>query len=488
MLQIDDLTVKYGIRSRSAVSSFSMKIDEGEFVLLTGDSASGKSTAMQAVCGFIPTIVPAQVTGRVRIDNQELRDPMEIARIVCMVQQDPETQFCTDNVREEVAFGPENFCYSKEEVLKAVDSSLRSVGASHLVDRKLSTLSGGEKQKVAIASVLALQPKIIILDEPTSSLDPKSVRAVTAAIRALSSQRSLTTIVVEHRTGGFTDLATRVVKMQDGRIVSNTQPHESDFKKMLADGCSPPNYPRLDRRETVVLSVDGLSYEIEGKNILSEVKFTVTDGSVVALMGENGAGKTTLLRHISGLVKPQKGRINVFNHVIEDGRGADPWILAEDVGFVFQNPNHQIFGETVEKEIEFASVNFDKPLDAARSATGQYATDEGIDKLSHPNCLSLGQKRRLNIISSSVHGPRLLLLDEPFIGQDRTNALKIAEQIASLQRAGKTAIIVTHDLQFARSFCTDVVFMSRGRVVSVGGPEQALSGEARDILEGRLDE
>jgi energy-coupling factor transporter ATP-binding protein EcfA2 len=487
MLQINDLTVKYNTRSEPAVSSVSLNIDKGEFVLLTGDSASGKSTVMQAVCGFIPAIVPAKVSGEVRIDGKVLRDPIEVARTVCMVQQDPETQFCTDTVREEVAFGPENFCYSRERIARAVDDSLKRVGAAQLIDRRLSTLSGGEKQKVAIASVLALEPELIILDEPTSSLDPRSVKEVVAAVRTLGSRRALTTIVVEHRTGDFIDLATRIVRMKDGGIISDAPANGTEFEKYRQEERTAPIYPSLTRRTSLVLSVQGLSWQIDGEKILNNVSFEVKDGSVVALMGENGAGKTTLLKHISGLMAPQTGRIILFDHVISQGNAPNPWVLAKDVGFVFQNPNHQIFGETIEKEVAFASVNFHRPMKDADDATTIFANDEKVDRQMHPNCLSLGQKRRLNIVSSSVHGPRLLLLDEPFIGQDRANALKIAELIAKLQMSGRTFIIVTHDLRFARSFCTDVVLMNRGEVVSSGCPEEALGERARDILEGDRD-
>jgi energy-coupling factor transporter ATP-binding protein EcfA2 len=487
MLQIKDLTVKYNTRSEPAASSVSLKVEKGEFVLLTGDSASGKSTVMQAVCGFIPTIVPAKVSGEVRINGKVLQDPMEIARTVCMVQQDPETQFCTDTVREEVAFGPENFCFDKEKIISVVEDSLKSVGATHLVDRKLSTLSGGEKQKVAIASVLALEPELIILDEPTSSLDPRSVKEVVAAIRALGSRRALTTIVVEHRTGDFIDLATRIVKMMDGRIVSDALANGPEFGRFREEERAEPTYPKMTKRTSLALSVQGLSWQVDGEKILNNVSFEVKNGSVVALMGENGAGKTTLLRHISGLTAPQTGRIIVFDHVISQGSEANPWILAKDIGFVFQNPNHQIFGETIEKEIAFASVNFQRPMKDANDATSIFANDEKVDRRTHPNCLSLGQKRRLNIISSSVHGPRLLLLDEPFVGQDRANALKIAELIAKLQMSGRTFIVVTHDLQFAKSFCTDAVLMNRGEVVASGRPEEALGEGARRILEGDRD-
>jgi energy-coupling factor transporter ATP-binding protein EcfA2 len=480
MLEIKDLTIRYTTRPEPAVSSVSLEVGKGEFVLLTGDSASGKSTLMQAVCGFIPSIVPAKVTGRIEINGKELKDPIDVARTVCMVQQDPETQFCTETVREEVAFGPENFCRPRNEVIRAVEDSLRDVGASNLIDRKLSTLSGGEKQKVAIASVLALEPEVIILDEPTSSLDPRSVKEAVQAIRTLSSKNELTTIVVEHRVKQFLDLATRIVRMKEGRIVSDLP--AKDFRTS-SDGTSLSDYPKLVRRDQPVLSIEHLSYSIEGKDILKDVTLEVKDGSVVALMGENGAGKTTLLRHISGLARPDRGRVTVFGRVIGDGREADPWALAEDVGFVFQNPNHQIFGETVEKEIEFASVNFKRPLDRAKEAATKFASEEKVQVTTHPNCLSLGQKRRLNIVSSSAHGPRLLLLDEPFVGQDSTNAFKIAQMLASLQREGRTAIIVTHDLEFAEAFCTDIVLLDGGRVVAQGTSGEDLGKDANKILE-----
>ncbi|MGB2582133.1 MAG: ABC transporter ATP-binding protein, partial [Thermoplasmata archaeon] len=156
MLDIKNLNIRYRGRSRPAVSNLTLSIGRSEFVLLAGDSASGKSTAMQAVCGFIPDMIPAEISGEIRLEGTILTDPSEVAGVACMVQQDPETQFCTETVEEEVAFGPENLRFSHADIERAIDSSLSSVKASHLRDRMLSTLSGGEKQKVAIASMLAV--------------------------------------------------------------------------------------------------------------------------------------------------------------------------------------------------------------------------------------------------------------------------------------------------------------------------------------------
>ena len=480
MLDVRDLTVRYYNRSKPSVSDVTLHLAEGEFVVLGGDSASGKSTLVQTVCGFIPWIIPAEVRGDIKILDKRHDDPTTIARTVCMVQQDPETQFCTETVEEEVAFGPENLRVQRERIREVVDSSLLSVNASHLKLRKLSTLSGGEKQKVAIASMLALEPKLLILDEPTSSLDPKSVREVVSAIELLRRKERMTTVVVEHRVNDFVDMASRVILMKEGRVVDDLvsgQPSYDKFRSGLAKSIS---YVRGSRSERTAIEAEGLSYGIAGTPILDNVCFSVREGAVVALMGENGAGKTTLLRLLMGLARPQEGKITIFNHTITASAPVDPWLLGRDIGFVFQNPNHQLFENSVEREIRFASLNYRTLVSAADAAIARFENSEEVSRHVHPNCLSFGQKRRVNILSSSSHGPRLVMLDEPFIGQDRNNSEKIVEMIAGLQKESKTVIVVTHDIDFAVSFCTDIVLMKRGRLL--------VSGAAKDCAPKVLEE
>jgi energy-coupling factor transport system ATP-binding protein len=482
MLEAKGLTVRYGNRTKPAVSDVSFKLEPGEFILLAGDSASGKSTLMQTVCGFIPHIVPAHVTGTVEIEGNRLDDPISIARVVSMVQQDPETQFCTDTVEEEVAFGLENFRYEPDKMKERIDDSLRSVNALHIKDRELSTLSGGEQQKVAIASMLALTPKVLILDEPTSSLDPRSVEEVIAAVKAMRNRGPITTVVVEHRLGGFLDIASRIMVMENGRLVSDDQRGSPGFERISEVARAPLDLPRPTRRKGVALSAQGLCYQIGGKKILDEVSFAIEAGSVVALMGENGAGKTTLLRLFMGLIRPSAGTIQVFDHAMGNGEWTEPWALAKDIGLVFQNPDHQIFETSIEREIQFASANFGVSLDTANHAIRSFEDVEKVSREVHPRCLSIGQRRRVNILSSSSHKPRLLLLDEPFIGQDRTNALKIAELLAGLQRQGMTIVIVTHDPDFARTFCTDALLLRAGKLVAAGEPSEVIHGRESSLF------
>lgn len=472
MLDIENLNIRYRGRSRPAVSDLTLNIERGEFALLAGDSASGKSTAMQAVCGFIPDMIPAEISGEIRLDGTSHTDPSEIAGVACMVQQDPETQFCTETVEEEVAFGPENLRFSHADIEHAIDSSLSSVKASHLRDRMLSTLSGGEKQKVAIASMLAVRPRLLILDEPTANLDRRSVGQVIRAVEEMKKKSDLTVIIIEHRLRDFIGLVDRVMVLDGGRLTVNCTRGQEEFERIRKEAIAPPEYRRPDNATTAaVISVDELSYEVDGFTILDDVSFRINGGSVVALMGENGSGKTTVLRHLAGLQKIQRGRIVVCGSTATPDRPADAWRIGRNVGLIFQNPNHQIFENTVEGEMLFAPRNFDAPLTTAESYVEEFEGHEDLRRFVHPHCLSFGQKRRVNILSGASHEPRIILLDEPFAGQDNENVARVVEILKRLQRQGKTVVIVTHDHEFARGFCTNLIALSQGRVVASGQTE-----------------
>jgi len=479
MLDVEGLRVRYENRSRPAVDGLTFHVDTGEFVLLMGGSASGKSTAMQAICGFIPEITNAERSGIVRIEGKVFEDAISVSNIACMVQQDPETQFCTEIVEDEVAFGPENFNVPQKNLRAVVDEALANVGASHLAGRRLSTLSGGEKQKVAIASMLAVKPRLLILDEPTSNLDPRAVKEIVAVVDSLRREHRMTIIVVEHRPGQFVDIASRVMVMKNGRLESDQLRPAGGFVNLAAGEAKRPAQTTSTVIGPVAVSAKGLTYDIGGVRILDDLSFDVREGAVVALMGENGAGKTTLLRHLTGLLRPSSGRMSVFGHELRPDGGAEPWTIGRDVGFVFQNPNHQIFERTVEKEILFATENYLTPKGDAMKAVEEFEASEGVRRFVHPHSLSFGQKRRVNIRSASSHGPRLVLMDEPFAGQDAANAMKIRDIIRGLRAAGRTAVIVTHDITIAMEDCTDVLFLKSGRLTT-SRPVSDLTGRDWD--------
>ncbi|MDH3365861.1 MAG: ATP-binding cassette domain-containing protein [Thermoplasmata archaeon] len=486
MLEVQDLSVRYKGRSKPAVSSLSFIVEKGEFVLLAGSSASGKSTVMQVACGFIPHMIPAEVSGTVRLNGRTYDDPAAIAGIACMVQQDPETQFCTETVEEEVAFGPENFRYPTERIRSSVDNALASVKADHLKGRKLSTLSGGEKQKVAIASMLALNPRLLILDEPTASLDPRSVGQVVRAVESMKKRSDITVVIVEHRVGDFVDLVDRLIEMENGVKTRDTCKGESEFAIARDSAMTLPTYPHPTRLGGApAISIQGLSLEIGGWQILDDINLEITESSIVALMGENGSGKTTLLRHLTGLQKVQKGEVIICGHRLSSENGANPWTLGRDVGLVFQNPNHQLFEDTVEEEILFAPRNFQTALQKACAAVTSFEEMERLKRFVHPHCLSFGQKRRVNILSAYSHEPRVLLLDEPFAGQDQGNVDRMVSVVNDIHNHGKTLVIVTHDITFARQFCTDAAVLHEGRVVASGPTESIPEAVWRSL--GRED-
>lgn len=484
MLDVKDLYVRYENRSKPAIDGLTFHIDPGEFVLLMGGSASGKSTAMQAVCGFIPEIIHAEKRGTVRIDGKVFQDASSASNVVCMVQQDPETQFCTEIVEDEVAFGPENFNMPQGDIRAAVDDALASVGATHLAHRRLSTLSGGEKQKVAIASMLSVRPRLLILDEPTSNLDPRAVKDVVTVVDALRRERKMTIVVVEHRPGQFIDLASRIMVLNKGRLEHDQTRSAGGFEGRPIQTPRRSAKPAASTRGPCAVSTKGLMFDIGGVRILDDVTLEVREGAIVALMGENGAGKTTLLRLLTGLLQPASGNIKVFEHEFGAGRRAEPWTVGKDMGFVFQNPNHQIFERSVEKEILFAAGNYRVDMKDAVAAVEGFEASEEVMRFVHPHCLSFGQKRRINIRSASSHGPRLILMDEPFAGQDGANAEKIRDMIAGLQKDGKTTIVVTHDLMFAREWCTDLLFMSHGRLAKSGPVSDLADSDWDDLFPG----
>lgn len=486
IIEVKDLSVKYHSRDHHAIRDISFSIERGNFVWLAGDSASGKSTVMNALCGFIPHIIPADVEGTVVFDGKKDMNSYELARRICMVHQDPEAQFCTERVEDEIAFGLENYKTPRKEIDRRIDNVLKLLNCSHLRDRKLHTLSGGEKQKIAVASMLVLDPEVLILDEPTSNLDAVSMEEVLSAIKSIRKNNpGLSIILAEHRIGGLMDHVDSMIKLDDGEIVEDIQNFQSmkdERKEELADYSYPDYQRKRMGKNTQIVQIKDLTYKVGGKTILESISTKIEQGEIVALMGRNGSGKTTLINHISGLTDVQQGKIKVFDHLMSRKQNSSPWDIGGKVGYVFQNPNHQIFENTVEDEMLFGPKNFSSGISEAKKKIDEITKKENIEKETHPHTLSFGQKRRLNVHSSSGHDPELLIIDEPFSGQDHANALAIAELLDEHWKKGKTLIIVTHDLEFAKKFCTRSIVLKEGKIIYDGRPQDLknIEGETED--------
>ncbi|MDD2553520.1 MAG: energy-coupling factor transporter ATPase [Desulfotomaculaceae bacterium] len=477
IVRVSGVSFKYKGKKESALSDIDLRVDKGEFISITGGSGCGKSTLALCLAGFIPHHVEGEMGGSVIINGMDSRQfpPQKLAGIIGLVQQDPEAQLCTLKVLDEVAFGPENLCLSREEIKDRVEWALGAVSSLHLKDREVYTLSGGEKQRVAIASVLAMKPSLIILDEPTANLDPCGTAEVLRVIKKMETDTAV--IIIEHRLKQLIPISDRLLVMDKGRIISDGKPgpvykeycrrQKHYFGAGLKSGSS--DEPGLlvpeERRCKAgpVLSVSGLTVNCGGKKILEDLSFDIHSGRITAVMGGNGSGKTTLLLSLLGIHKPERGRIVYRNRDITRDKVSR---RARDMGMVFQNPNHQIFENTVLREAALPSLMLygdevkAARIDALLSEFDLLQYRDGI-----PFSLSLGEKKRLTLVSVLGYQPEILLLDEPLIGQDYRRADIFWHAVLRHSSTGGATVIVCHDPDFVRSFCDSILFLDNGKLL-----------------------
>ncbi len=450
-IDIRNLRIAYPDRDHPAIDGLTESIAANETVVVTGPSGCGKSTLCRAIGGFIPEIIPAAVGGEISIDGIPVweTDSARIAQRVGYIQQDPDAQICTLRVEREIAFGPENLCLEREEVLARVDESLAAVGIEHLRHRETTDLSGGEKQRLAIASILAMRPEILLLDEPTANLDPDGAKRLFDLLAKLRDERGMRLIVVEHRVRPLMSMEPRVLVLDRGRLVSR-HPRERIPSRSLGvqngEG-KPAISPTAER----LLSIDRLAFGY-GEPLFERLSLDVRSGELLGIIGPNGSGKTSLLRLVAGLAEPTAGRI-------ETSAGTA-------VGFVFQHPHHQIFERTV-----IGELRIDAP-DRRPDELVQWLAEGRLDGLADvpPLSLSLGEQRRLTLLTALRREPDLLLLDEPFIGQDRRNVAWIVAQIRSHCGRGGAAVLVSHDVPLIEALADRILYLDEEPIL--GAPSE----------------
>jgi energy-coupling factor transporter ATP-binding protein EcfA2 len=471
MIRIQGLSFCFQGSPQCALRDVDLAIAQGEFVVITGPSGCGKSTLALAIGGYLFRQQDGEATGTVTVAGMDVRQrPIyDVAEVVGLVQQNPEAQFCTLTVQDEVAFGLENRRLPREDIRRRVTWALEIVMATHVADRPLAALSGGEKQKVAIAAAMAAKPRVLIFDEPTSNLDPTATAEVFGAISRIRAKADITVIVIEHKVDYLLPFEPRLVMMDAGCVVYDGpaaaswpvgEPVNRQISQRHADVAAP------------AVRVAGLHLGYDGASVLQDVSLEIALGEFVALMGDNGSGKTTFLQGLLGLLKPHRGRVEVLG---QDTRRTPVSHLARQVGFVFQNPDHQLFAESVWKEATFALRNFDALDGPSRARTERLLArcglkDRGQD---HPYRLSYGEKRRLNLISVLAHAPRLILLDELLIGQDARNATFLLELLRDQVEQGSTVVMVNHNPEVTRRYANRLVFFNSGKVIVDAPTEEA---------------
>ncbi|MFX1319840.1 MAG: ABC transporter ATP-binding protein [Promethearchaeota archaeon] len=506
LIRISNLTYTYEGSDQPAVRDINLALHQGEFTILAGPSGCGKSTLARCLTGFIPHEYLGKFQGTITIRDQDTRSlPIhDLAKSVSLIQQDPDSQFVTLNVTNEVAFGLENFQHSPETIEPRIEWALRAANAENLQSRNTHTLSGGEKQKVIISSFIALQSPVLILDEPTARLDPQTATEVLTTLQQLHNQGA-TILVIEHRIQPFLSSASRVLLMNEGTITYDGSPTQlstdpaplNDLGVYLQPSIFSEAIQQRAQPEREILRVRGLTFtyprieeQVSPRPALENLTFSLHPGEIIALMGANGSGKSTLLLQLMGLLAPDAGAV----HLNQQNIHAQPVSqLARQIGFIFQNPLHQIFASTVKEEVLLAT----KHLGLSESREIELRAEQlicnfGLLKYQDqsPYTLSLGEQRRLTIASILVHKPQVLLLDEPFIGQDYRNVHRLMSVIRSEAAQGTTVLLATHDTAIAETYCSRLLFLFDGRLlidthVKQGLEYLALFDQSRVSLEPR---
>jgi len=502
---------------RPALGGINFTVAAGEMVGVMGASGAGKSTLAKCLNRIVPEFEGGAFTGVVRIGGRSLDGARvcEVAPRVGMVFQDFEAQLFSTNVAHEVAFAMEQIGMEREEMVRRIGPALEAVGLAGFEHRDPTSLSGGEKQRLAISSVLALSPSVIVLDEPTTDLDPEGKAEIFALIRSLREQ-GFSLIVIEHEAEVLRG-ADRLVLLREGEIIAEGAPHDLMTRLELLEQCGvhPPDLNRVlaksgiaahgasvDEAEALIrralpnlvaarpssastdessrdaapanganplVEVRALSFNYpDGPPVLDSIDLRIAPGEFVAIIGQNGSGKTTLAKHLVGLLHPTAGAVMLNGR---DRTAMRPAETAAEVGYVFQNPDHQIFAATVEDEVAFGPRNFNLAPDEIQRRCDEVLRAVGLQdaRALDPFLLSKGERQRLAVASVLALRPRLLILDEPTTGLDYREQRRMMALVTELNREGIAIVMITHTPWLVAEYARRVVLIRRGRKLYDGG-------------------
>lgn len=524
LFTIENLTYCYPDSTKPALQGINLSLNENELLLVVGGSGSGKSTLARVFAGLVPYYYGGKIGGRVFFEGRELKggDRRFLASRVGMVFQDPEKQLVMTSVEAEIAFGLENLGLPQREMFRRVAEVMSFLNFNSLREEFLANLSGGQKQKVALASVLAMQPRVLILDEPTSQLDPVAADEFLYLIERLNQEMGFTVVLIEQRLERCFHMADRLVVMDRGRIqrvgpvdeVARWQvrhsyhflppvarlfasiSHETipltvkegrkEVRKCLQD-CLPDSSAAgspeafiangttgektCPDKQNQILAVRDLWFTYpNGREALKGINLSVKRGEFLAIIGENAAGKSTLLKQIAGILQPGRGQVTVCG---TDTRKVKLSDMAGKVGYLSQNPNDYLFEDTVEEELMATLSNLGKSDQSLVEKMLSKLQLTGLRK-ANPRNLSGGERQRVALAAVLVAGPELLLLDEPTRGIDCVLKRELGQLLRELQEKGVTIILVTHDVEFAAEYAGQVVIMFDGRIAASGSKYEVL--------------
>lgn len=509
IVTFDNVSYWYPEAEYPALRGVDWRVEPGEFVMVTGPSGSGKSTLLRCLNGLTPHFSGGSLGGVVTVAGHDTRqyNPRVLARTTGFVFQDPEAQFVAGRVEDELAFGMEQLGVPALTMRKRVEEVLDLLGIAALRARDIATLSGGERQRVAVATALALQPDILALDEPTSQLDPWGAEEVIAALTRLNEDLGLTIVLAEHRLERVVSHSDRLTVLDhDGTIAHDGPPRATlarvdiemlppliglgrrlDWQPLplsIKEGRAAQRHDAAAGRVPValhadvspasgtpVVSLQGVSAGWTRHDVLRDIDLELRPGELVALMGRNGSGKTTLLRLVAGLHRPERGRVLLAGN---DTARLHPADIAQQVGYLPQNPTSLFFAETVEAELAF-TLKHHRPMGRdPRTTLAELGLEHAAQR--NPRDLSGGERERAALAAVLVGAPRVLLLDEPTRGMDAARKRALAKILADLRAEGVAILLATHDVELVAEVATRVVLLGDGRIVGDGGPREVLSG------------
>jgi len=526
-ISIEDLTFTYQGNERPALQNLQGQIEDGTFVAVMGHGGAGKSTLCCSLNALIPKFFRGKYQGRVLVRGQEVarHRVSEMSRLVGLVLQDFEAQLFSTNVELEMAFGPENHCLPRREIERRIQRYLSFVGLEELRDREPASLSGGQKQRLAIGSVLALEPRILVMDEPTTDLDPLGREEVLSVAKSIREGGRIL-LIADHEPETAV-AADQVWLMRDGRVVSQGPPSEILSDVTTMESCRIKTLPMVElfhsmnwpgnpltvdaaieliqkhhltqRRELKTkrvssgqskgfpfLMAEGLRYSYPTYPIeaLRGIDLSVQEGEFIAILGQNGSGKTTLAKHFNGLLKPSSGCMLVQNKPTTEYSRRE---LARRVGYVFQNPDHQIFGRTVAEEVGFGLKMQSEPSEAIEERVAEALEVVGLQGYGQrvPFALTKGERQCVAVASVLASQTRVIILDEPTTGLDYRHQRNMMEMLKRLNRYGHTIIIITHSMWAAAEYANRTIVMRDGRILS-DGPTRAIFSDENRLAEASL--
>jgi energy-coupling factor transport system ATP-binding protein len=495
VIKFSNVSLVYPTSTQTILEGLTFTIEEGEMVLVIGSTGTGKSSLLRLINGLVPHHTGGILAGDVTVDgiSTQLVRPGELAHLIGIVGQNPSSGFVTDTVEEELVFSMESLNVAPDVMRKRVEEILDLLALAPLRNRAISTLSGGEQQRLAIGSALVMHPKILVLDEPTSALDPIAAEEVLSIIHRLVHDLSLTVVIAEHRLERVIGFADRIIHIAgDGQaqidlpenILKNSDiappiVHLSRALKLDQLGLSVRDVRRMTEdvrhkgkenpqviKETTptAIAVKGASISYGSHLALKNVNALVLEGEIVALMGRNGAGKSTLLQSIVGVKDLDRGEISIFSHPPMSLKGA---LRRTTVGYIPQEPSDLLYAQSVAQECEQA----DKDNGIASGTTFALLQElvPSVSPATHPRDLSEGQRLALALAVVLSAQPRALILDEPTRGLDYQSKSLLIEILKDfVAKPGRAVVIATHDVELVAELADQVIFLSEGEVVADG--------------------